>query len=149
MNLLLAAFDTGRMNGWATFSLPNEEDGYRSGEVPQEHLWDYLETLKLPLSQGTRVIILAEKFKYRHDQPIDFGAIETLGVIKEWCRQNNVEYREELTRAESMFFWTDLRLKEYELYNPKSRHARDAMRLLLYYVYFVMNLKKIERKVGT
>src|SRR6266498_3429597 len=131
MNLLLAAFDNGRMNGWATFSLPNNHDGYHSGEVPEEQFWDYLETLKLPMSQGTRVIVLGEKFKYRHDQPTDFGAIENIGVLKAWCRLNKVECKIEMTRAETMFFWSDARLKEYKLYRPGKPHANDATRLLL------------------
>jgi hypothetical protein len=133
----ILALDPGKTVGWARFEKPNNRDGYKSGEVSSDRLWVLLESIKLkaPLKE---LVLIVEQFTLRRLPKIDLSAVEAIGVIKEWCRQNNYTQVRWQTPAQAKHFWTDSRLKKFKVYRPGKPHAMDAMRHLMYFMHFKM-----------
>jgi len=135
---LLLALDPGATVGWASFHLPNKErQGYRMGQIRNEALWGLLESTKMPIDDQDveNVHLVVEMFVYRYRPKVDLTPAESVGVIKEWARQNDVKVSWQAP-SQAMYFWTDDRLKDYGLYLPARPHANDAMRHLLYFLHF-------------
>jgi hypothetical protein len=143
-NELVIAFDPGGTTGWASYHhVPNPERRYKIGEVPPERVWGVLESVKLQTYVGDPAgsewnypnVIIYEKFERRQFKPAELISVEVIGVIKEWARQHRVS-TEPQTSHQAKYFWTNARLKEQGLYKPGMKDGMDALRHLLYFLYF-------------
>lgn len=119
------AIDQGR--DWRRHPRP-----YITGMVAHEALWKVLDDFKHRFGD---LEIGVEDYSPREGVAKDaLIAVEVIGVIKEWCRQNGVEIEVWQQPAE-MFYFTDERLKEAGLWDQGAfPHGMDALRHLLKYL---------------
>lgn len=136
--MILLALDPGRTIGWAAINLEAPQGStYRSGQIRQEELWVVLSTLN-PFGEELPSKIIYESFKLRHTPRFpDLSPVECIGVIKQWCLLNHVHAVAQ-SPAQAKHFWTDDRLKQFQVYRRGKPHANDAMRHLMYYIHFTM-----------
>lgn len=133
---MLLAIDPGRTVGWA---FCYHGIVYDTQQTPLEEIWRTLEAAKA--SEDIEKLIY-ESWTQR-SRFVDLSAIEAIGVIKEWARQNDVTTQGQ-TSSQGKHFWTDNKLKQVGLLRePKTtwRHANDAMRHLKYFQEFVQGVK--------
>jgi hypothetical protein len=91
---------------------------------------------------------ICEKFEYQKEKAkfrehLNFDAAEYVGVVKVWFQRqgtfDDIKFvmQSPSTAVGDSCFWTDDKLKKLGLYKQTlSRHERDALRHLLYYLAF-------------
>lgn len=126
----ILAIDPGKTTG---FYIANRAQGIDmdsgAGQAPQEDIWRLLDGLKPE-------VVVIEKFSFRGGHTkIDYSPAEVIGVVREWCRQKDVDLHFQ-TPSQAKHYWGDERLKERNLYNVGMPHANDAVRHFLYFTEF-------------
>lgn len=131
-DLYVVALDPGTTTGWAKFEKPNNRDGYSSGQIADDVVYETLWASALSTGKYPDVVV-CESFQYRPklDKAV-LTPVEVIGVVKLFCRQKKIRLVFQ-TPAQRMW-WTDERLKQMRLYKPAHPHANDAMRHLLIYL---------------
>lgn len=129
--MLIAIDPGGKYVGWAFhYHLAI----FYSEQSSPDEVWQKLEAA----AASDRIEAIIYESYGRSGKNIDLRPVETIGVIKEWARQNKVPVVPQ-TPSEGKHFFTDSRLQEYGvLREPKTEwhHANDAMRHLQYYLKF-------------
>lgn len=133
--LFIVALDPGETTGWASFSPSHERDGYKSGEWHYDQVWEGITAPQVFNKPITRLVY--ESFKLREANPhaVNLTPVEVIGVIKLAARIHKIKLVPQ-TPSEGKGFWSDDRLKEFQLYKAGKPHANDAMRHLLHYLHF-------------
>lgn len=127
---LVVALDPGETTGWAVWN----GERYKVGQMPVDRVWPWLTFLK-----DYKLDLVVESFDYRPNQGhAELVSAEVIGVIVEWCRQNNVplDRKKNFQRADqAKFYFKDHKLKAAGLWKPgvNYTHAMDALRHILYY----------------
>jgi len=122
---MILAIDPGKTTGYAY----QHGEAHGSGQlVLQDALWGLLDAL-------APTVIVCERFDHRMVMGADLEAVEVIGILKEWSRQNRVEVHFQ-TQEQAKHFFTNARLKERGMDRPGLPHARDAARHLLYWLTF-------------
>ena len=80
-------------------------------------------------------VIVCERFENRGQDSASLIAAEYIGIVKAYTAAALVMQNASTGKQ----FWTDDKLREYDLYVPGLKHARDACRHYLYYRTFVCN----------
>jgi hypothetical protein len=82
-------------------------------------------------------IIICETFEYRNRSRagLVLYSVEMIGIIKLHCEWADIDLIEQ-TPAQAMGYFTDKKLKEFEVYQPGKPHAMDALRHLLQWYQF-------------
>lgn len=126
----LLALDPGVTTGVAVWFQGWEPHRFDLQELPTDRVWYFLAGMGQVLRPFT---IVCENFLYRADQAhAELEGVKVIGIVEEWCRQNNVPL--ELQRPDqAKFFYTKDRLQKAGLWEKGKPHAMDALRHLLYY----------------
>lgn len=110
---------------------------------------------ELTLMPGQRKFTSAELFAYLHDSwqknfhliyerfdyrnraraGLDLTPARLIGVIELFIETERLSHYPQ-TASEAMGFWTDERLRQYQIYQKGIQHGRDAMRHLLHWWQF-------------
>jgi len=116
-------------------------------------LWGVISFLDRIVTASTgRIQIIGESFDFRLEEryrdKIDYTAAEVIGALRLWyIRGGNGS----VTNVEMEFkgaglgkgFWTDEKIKKVGLWQPNMRHAMDAMRHLLRYMAFQLDMVEL------
>ena len=129
----ICAIDPGGTSGYVLSEVIHGEPlttlEHTIGEIDLSRVWDMLTSYKPD-------IIVIEKFSYRNSRnKVDLTAVEVIGVVREWCRQTDVDLYFQ-TPSQAKHFFTDDRLREGRAYNKGMPHANDAMRHLFFFLEF-------------
>jgi len=128
----IMSFDPGVTTGMCFLSTPGDRpspSAFMHAQLATEMVWTTLDFNKPDL-------VVYEGFYWRQGKTkIDFTPVEVIGIIKEWCRQHDVDYFEQ-TPSEGKHFFDDERLVARDLYVKGQPHANDATRHLLYFLEF-------------
>lgn len=112
-----------------------------SMEIAQERLSgsELFDLIKgqIPADEEGKFYLIYEKFHYRNKaRPgLDLTAPKLIGVIDLACEQFGLNYFPQMP-SEAMGFWTNDRLRQYQIYVPGLEHGRDAMRHMLQWWQF-------------
>src|SRR3954447_25039318 len=131
----ILALDPGTTTGWASFTKPNERDGYQSGQISNGAIgtWKSLDVSWALFGGEEPDTIVCESFQYRpHIDKAVLEPVEVIGVVRVYCWEHDIKLVFQ-TPAQRMW-WTDERLKSMGVYKPGNPHANDAMRHLLIYL---------------
>jgi hypothetical protein len=123
----IVAIDPGKTTGMTLVTFRSGETIFESScQVKQDKVWISLDNYKAD-------VIVLEKFIGYPKVKMDFTPVEVMGIVREWCRQHDIDLVEQ-TPSQAKHYYTDVRLKERELYIKGMPHANDAMRHALYYL---------------
>lgn len=126
---MIVALDPGKTTGAAYHY--DKVNQYSAEQFSDEYVWRFLTMCR---RAGMHTLVV-EKFKQRpHLQSVDLSPVETIGVVKEWARQDGTVQVEWQDSANAKFFFTDAVLRKMRVYQPASPHAMDALRHLLTYL---------------
>lgn len=125
----IVALDPGKTTGAALATLRNDDYEIETVcQVEPDFIWRTLTNYKPE-------VIVMERFIGYPKIKMDFSPVEVIGIVKEWCRQNDVTLVEQ-TPAQAKHYFTDARLKERNVYVKGMPHGCDAIRHLLYWLDF-------------
>ena len=105
---------------------------------PEPH---YLPLLNL-LALWKPELIIAESFQNRGQDSAILASCEYLGVVKVYVQLAGCKLVLQ-PAASGKQFWDDTKLRNYGLWAPGMRHARDAVRHYLYYRTFTIGDKSL------
>ena len=93
--------------------------------------------------------VICEDFEYRNKarSGLDLTAPRLIGVVKLYCEKTNTKLKLQKA-ATGKTFWTDQKLRFYDLYRRGTPHGRDAERHLLYWLVFGEGSKFIDKSKG-
>lgn len=125
----ILALDPGVTTGAAAWYVNWEPHSFELHEFRQEQIWSYLDGVNVAFGS---FVIVCESFLYRADQShAELEGVEVIGIVKEWCRQNDVPLTFQRP-DQAKFFYTKDRLQKAGLWTKGKPHAMDALRHLLY-----------------
>lgn len=125
---IFLSLDPGLTTGWASWSSWRAR-GYEVGEVHRNDLWDFLDSFH---DEYGEIVIVYETFSQRDNVSDDaLVAPKVIGVIEEWSRQNDVELQPQT--PPSMYYFTEDKLIERDLFDGKQKHAMAALKHLMFY----------------
>lgn len=134
--MYLVALDPGQTTG--ILVVPSEEDPWKMRAMqigPQGH---YRELLSL-LDGWRPEVVLAESFVYTGNTMRELISCEYIGVIKLFDQmrrgRTTTVWQNSSTGKQ---FWDNDKLREYNVWLPGMKHARDALRHYLYYRTFTL-----------
>jgi hypothetical protein len=150
-NFRVVALDPGGTTGWAAYSAnrivhdpwnPSQDewkDGLWSwGQIgPGKHHLELEELLDKQSEGIDTFIVVCESFEFRQGKQranINLMSREYIGVVELWCKHNpKAEYVAQ-TAGMGKGFVTDPKLRIMGRWIKGQKHARDAMRHLIYYM---------------
>ena len=157
---VIIAIDPGGTTGlaWWTKSpgkiRPNQFQTQQIGPCNEDHPLLVLIALLngiVALNQNRRIRIIGESFDFRMDEryrdKIDYTAAEVIGALRlwySWILPDNGQVTMEFKGAGlGKGFWVDEKIKKVGLWKPGQRHAMDAMRHLLRYMAFQLDMVEL------
>jgi hypothetical protein len=131
----IVAFDPGGTTGFAVWTPDN---CIYTGQIEGLHhvtaLWKFLEGLQPGL-------VIWEEFIYEKDHlNADLRAVEYIGVCRLWAEQRAVPTQ--VSSRAFKKFWDRRKLKALKLYKASTPHGMDALRHLLTYLVFTLEMKE-------
>lgn len=139
-NVRIIALDPGETTGWACWSalavpgMPRFSTGmsqsYTCGHLTRDSLRGFLGNQRVATT-----IVVCERFDNRHNEKnIDPAPIEVIGIIKEWCEENDITLVMQSV-GNAKHFVKDINLKRLGMWHGKKwKHAMDGFRHLVYYM---------------
>jgi len=136
------SIDPGGTTGWKIVTFDSfQEPGnvkWRHGHIgPHKHhmgLRDFLSA-----EETGDLIIILEGFDNRGNPAAVLVALEYIGVVQLWCKQNSVEC---IVQQPAQKEWaTNKKLKACGIYVPGMKHSNDAARHLLVWLVCKMYFK--------
>ena len=127
------ALDPGGTTGFAI--IPNERTPWHIEVLqlgPEEHHAQLFRQLTI----WKPTILLVESFENTGQVAADLAAREYIGICKAYAQAARDCTPHSQHAATAKAFWNDEKLRDYGLYVPRQRHARDAIRHYLYYRTF-------------
>lgn len=134
--MVIVGIDPGQTTGFSVLNAPMEVVSY--GQVTDVTL------LLQAIGEHRPDVVVMEDFKLYSGSAQrlswnDLPAPQVIGVIKNYCEQNDIEL---ITQTPSTRkFFTDALLKFLDLYIPGKQHAVDSLRHALYYAWFTAGYK--------
>jgi hypothetical protein len=134
----ILAFDPGHTTGWAAFE---NADLIASGEIDTTSIGHCIESAMPLFIQYTPKYVVMEDYriyKWRQKQHVgsEVLTIQIIGCLQTLAIQDFVPYVIKQPAQIAKGFCTDAKLKEWEMYQPGARHARDAIRHGCYFIMF-------------
>lgn len=128
--MIIHAYDPGGTTGYAIYNNVRHSF-FAAGDFP------YMDGVgKFDLSVQPDLVIIESfrlySWKANNKKWSGFPEVEVIGALKYWCREEACEWIEQPASVKQLF--DDAKLKKLNLWNGYSRHCRDAMRHVLYYV---------------
>lgn len=133
------SIDPGGTTGWKIITasllgaLEWKDIAWRHGQIgPHEHhtdLWDFLSAEKTE-----DLIVILEGFDNRGNPAAVLISLEYIGVVRLWCKLNNVTCV--MQQPAEMKWATDKKLRACKIYVPGQRHSNDAGRHILIWLVF-------------
>jgi len=129
---LVLALDPGRTTGYAlgyrheTLDIAYGETRFSHGE-----LWDFLRNVNPHF-------IVCESFDYRRLKDVDLYPCELIGIVHLYAsmQERSVFLQKPSIQGSKDAYWSDAKLKEYDLYKKGTEHGRSALKHLLYWLQF-------------
>lgn len=138
----LLSLDPGHTTGYALWSC--DQENIKLLEAGQMTTWvrvdlDLSDMLKMMKALEIKHAVF-ENYQIYEWKNADHSwsqvpTIQIIGATKLLCQQNNITYSSQTAQVAKQFV-TDERLKQWNLYQPGMRHARDAIRHGAYYILF-------------
>lgn len=134
----ILVFDPGHTTGWAFFEYGTLVD---MGEIDTTSITSCIENA-LPLyhTYAPEIVVMEDYriYKWRQKQHVgsEVLTIQIIGCLETLAIQDFVNHVVKQPAQIAKGFCTDKKLKEWDMYQPGIRHARDAIRHGCYYIMF-------------
>lgn len=154
---VILALDPGGTTGWVKQGQYAQASEFVWGQLEESNhhnkLWSLL-TMAVgeALSLSVPCYIVYERFEFRHEErdrdKIEYISAEYNGVVKLFGQNNHPHVKlVEQGASQAKDFFTDDKLRHLGLWVPGKKHARDAMRHLLYFITFTQGDKRFLMKL--
>jgi hypothetical protein len=130
-------FDPGETTGWSLWERTRLADFGQLKTYPIETGVNPLQTLLFNRSPTRVVYESYHIYSWKTDDHTnsDVPALQVVGMLRTLCYQASIPVSSQTAQVAKQFC-TDEKLKEWGIYQPGMRHARDAIRHGAYFLLF-------------
>lgn len=129
----ILAIDPGEINGWCLlekYNLLEYGQGNKNDLIDRVKKFDYeyLIVERFIILPGTFSAVVLRNLR----------VVEIIGIIKEIIKDKNIKYIEQIPACKKFFDSRKLKKMGYKI---KGKHSKDALRHVLYFLKFKMNME--------